>query len=132
MESLHTGIFNAWTEKSLSRLAELMPGRYAKSEMSSGFIGAIDRYVYRSPLAQAAALAASNTGTTPAGSNTTPGNGNTAPSNNGAAPGNNGATPSNNGAAPGNKGATPSNPEQTTHPALVGANDGGVKNANPH
>ena len=30
MESLHAGVFNAWTEKSLSRLAELMPGRYAK------------------------------------------------------------------------------------------------------
>ena len=67
MELLHAGVFNAWTEKSLSRLAELMPGRYAKNEMSSGFIGAIDRYVYQSPLAQAAiqAAAASNAGTTP-------------------------------------------------------------------
>jgi cellulose synthase operon protein C len=42
MELLHGGVFNAWTEKSLSRLTELMPGRYAKHEMSSGFIGAID------------------------------------------------------------------------------------------
>ena len=67
MESLHAGVFNTWTEKSLSRLAEMVPGRYAKNEMSSGFIGAIDRYVYQSPLAQAAiqAAAASNAGTTP-------------------------------------------------------------------
>jgi tetratricopeptide (TPR) repeat protein len=42
MELLHAGVFNAWTEKSLSRLTELMPGRYAKHEMSSGFIGAIE------------------------------------------------------------------------------------------
>ncbi len=30
MESLHAGVFNTWTEKSLDRLAVLMPGRYAK------------------------------------------------------------------------------------------------------
>src|SRR5258708_5568024 len=36
MELLHTGVFNSWTEKSLSRLTELMPGRYAKRETSSG------------------------------------------------------------------------------------------------
>src|SRR5258705_2758262 len=30
MELLHAGVFNPWTEKSLSRLTELMPSRYAK------------------------------------------------------------------------------------------------------
>src|SRR5213079_1763940 len=35
MELLHAGVFNPWTEKSLSRLTELMPGRYAKHETSS-------------------------------------------------------------------------------------------------
>src|SRR5262249_28931597 len=65
MEMLHAGVFNAWTEKSLSRLAEMVPGRYAKNEMSSGFIDAIDRYAYRSPLAQAASQTASNAGTAP-------------------------------------------------------------------
>jgi tetratricopeptide (TPR) repeat protein len=40
MELLHAGVFNAWTEKSLSRLTELMPGRYAKHEMSNGFLSA--------------------------------------------------------------------------------------------
>ncbi len=50
VELLHKGVFNAWIEKSLGRLAELMPGRYAKQEISIGFLGAIDRYVYRSPV----------------------------------------------------------------------------------
>src|SRR5262249_3427908 len=42
MELLHTGVFNSWTEKSLGRLTELMPGRYAKREVSSGFLAEID------------------------------------------------------------------------------------------
>jgi tetratricopeptide (TPR) repeat protein len=42
MELLHTGVFNSWTEKSLGRLTELMPGRYAKRETSSGLLDAID------------------------------------------------------------------------------------------
>src|SRR5258708_24418967 len=45
MELLHGGVFNSWTEKSLSRLTELMPGRYAKHETSSGFPGPIDTHV---------------------------------------------------------------------------------------
>src|SRR2546421_13088199 len=53
MELLHAGVFNPWTEKSLSRLTELMPGRYAKNETSSGFLGAIDTHVEGSPVAQA-------------------------------------------------------------------------------
>ena len=44
-------LYNAWIEKSLARLAQLMPGRYAKAEISSGFLGSIDRYAYRSPAA---------------------------------------------------------------------------------
>jgi len=52
---LHSGVFNTWTGKSLGRLTELMPGRYAKQEMSSGFLGTtegdwaeLDSYLYRS------------------------------------------------------------------------------------
>src|SRR5260370_9570059 len=52
MELLHAGVFNSWTEKSLSRLTELMPGRYAKRETSSGFLGAITSHVEGSPLPQ--------------------------------------------------------------------------------
>src|SRR5215475_8849047 len=42
MELLHSGVFNSWTEKSLNRLVELMPGRYAKRETSGGLLDAID------------------------------------------------------------------------------------------
>ncbi|MBF8300576.1 MAG: Tetratricopeptide domain protein [Acidobacteria bacterium] len=52
MELLHAGVFNSWTEKSLSRLTELMPGRYAKRETSSGFVGAIDSPVDETPESQ--------------------------------------------------------------------------------
>ena len=52
MELLHAGVFNSWTEKSLSRLTELMPGRYAKHETSSGFLAAIDNQVQASPAPQ--------------------------------------------------------------------------------
>ena len=49
LELLQAGVFNPWTEKSLGELAALVPGRYAKAEMSTGFLGTLDRYVYRSP-----------------------------------------------------------------------------------
>jgi len=39
MEMLHGGVYNEWTRKSLARLVVMMPGRYAKQEASSGFIG---------------------------------------------------------------------------------------------
>ena len=51
IEMLHAGVFNEWTEKSLGRLTDLMPGRYAKYEMSSNFLGVINSYVYRTPAA---------------------------------------------------------------------------------
>jgi len=46
-----SGIYNEWVEKSLERLGVLMPGRYAKHEVSSGFIGSIDSYSYQMPSA---------------------------------------------------------------------------------
>jgi tetratricopeptide (TPR) repeat protein len=49
LELIRTGIYNAWIDKSLGRLAQLSPGRYAKSEISTGFLGALDRYAYRTP-----------------------------------------------------------------------------------
>ncbi len=50
VELMRRGILNEWVEKSLTVLAELMPGRYAKYEISSGLVGTIDQYAYRSPL----------------------------------------------------------------------------------
>jgi hypothetical protein len=72
-ELITTGVYNDWTKKSLERLAVLVPGRYAKKELSSGFLPAIDVYAYRAPsaprpgaVAQAAAApAAPKDGGTP-------------------------------------------------------------------
>ena len=50
-ELLASGIFNPWVQKSLDRLAVLMPGRYAKNESSEGFVGSISYYAYRMPIA---------------------------------------------------------------------------------
>ena len=50
-ELLSVGVYNPWVQKSLDKLAVLMPGRYAKNEMSGGFVGSIDRYAYRMPIA---------------------------------------------------------------------------------
>ncbi len=50
-ELLAGGIFNPWVEKSLGKLAILMPGRYAKNEISGGYMGSIDTYAYRMPIA---------------------------------------------------------------------------------
>ncbi len=47
LDMLHAGVFNEWTEKSLGRLTELMPARYAKREMSSGLIGAVGTCVLK-------------------------------------------------------------------------------------
>jgi tetratricopeptide (TPR) repeat protein len=65
MELLHAGVLNEWTENSLGRLTELMPGRYAKHEMSSGFLGAIDSYVYGSPVSQVSGPTSGNAEATP-------------------------------------------------------------------
>jgi hypothetical protein len=131
MEMLHAGVFNEWTQKSLSKLAEMVPGRYAKNEMSSGFIGTIDRYVYQSPLAQAAiqaaAAAASNANTTATNAGATPPNGATTPSNGSTTPTNTDQTTQ---PAPGSS-TTPTKPDPATNPAPMAANQGAVKHANP-
>jgi outer membrane protein assembly factor BamD (BamD/ComL family) len=49
LELMAAGTYNLWIEKSFARLADLMPGRYAKFEASSGLIESIDTYAYRVP-----------------------------------------------------------------------------------
>ena len=44
--------FNPWIEKSLGKLAALMPERYARHEVSSDFLETIDSYAYRRPMPQ--------------------------------------------------------------------------------
>ncbi|MCD6060939.1 MAG: hypothetical protein K0S16_1250 [Moraxellaceae bacterium] len=41
------GLYNGWIDRSMARLAVLMPGRYAKFEESAGFIAAIDTTSYQ-------------------------------------------------------------------------------------
>ena len=50
LELLRAGVLGSWTDKSLARLAELMPARYARTELSGGYLGSIDTYAYRSPV----------------------------------------------------------------------------------
>ena len=52
-ELLAVGIYNSWVQNSLDKLSVLMPGRYAKDEISAGFVGSIDIYAYRMPIAPA-------------------------------------------------------------------------------
>jgi TolA-binding protein len=49
-ELLAGGIHNAWVQDSLDKLSGLMPGRYAKNEMSAGFVGSMVAYAYRMPI----------------------------------------------------------------------------------
>ncbi|MDH5454707.1 MAG: tetratricopeptide repeat protein [Gammaproteobacteria bacterium] len=55
-ELLAAGVFNPWVQKSLDRLADLMPGRYAKNESSGGFVGTVEVYAYRMPIAPEPAI----------------------------------------------------------------------------
>jgi tetratricopeptide (TPR) repeat protein len=131
MELLHAGVFNTWTEKSLGRLAELMPGRYAKNELNSGFPDAIDRYVYRPPASQIPAPTPGNA-TTPSKSDQTT---QAAPT-----PGN-ATTPAKPDQTPGksdqktHSAPTPSNTTQgksdQTMPPAPTANQGEVKHESP-
>jgi Flp pilus assembly protein TadD len=58
LELITAGVYNAWVEKSFGRLADLVPGRYAKPEESAGFLGALDVVTYQTPAAAAAFAAA--------------------------------------------------------------------------
>ena len=43
------GIHNPWVQKSLDKLVVLMPGQYARNEISSGYLESVDTYAYRMP-----------------------------------------------------------------------------------
>ena len=58
IELIRVGVFNQWVQRSLDELAELVPGRYAKQEVSGGFVNSIDQYIYRAPIAPSIAPAA--------------------------------------------------------------------------
>ncbi len=54
LELMSAGVYNRWIERSLARVAELMPGRYAKFEQSSGLVASVDRYAFEAPRRPAA------------------------------------------------------------------------------
>jgi TolA-binding protein len=58
LELMAAGLYNDWVARSLAKLAELMPGRYAKFEASSGLIDSVDSYAYRAPALPGSAPAA--------------------------------------------------------------------------
>ena len=51
LELLEAGVQSVWIEKSLARLAMLVPARYARPEGSSGFLGQAERFEYVQPAA---------------------------------------------------------------------------------
>ena len=63
LELMRRGLNNAWTQKSLDRLAALKPDTYARAEISSGYLGSLERYVYQPP---ARAVESVDTPTAPA------------------------------------------------------------------
>jgi cellulose synthase operon protein C len=64
LELMRRGLNDTWTQKSLDRLASLRPDTFARTEISSGFLGSLERYVYqpppRAPTAPATASASAN------------------------------------------------------------------------
>jgi cellulose synthase operon protein C len=49
LELMRRGFHDPWTQKSLDRLAALKPDTFARTEISSGFLGSLERYVYQPP-----------------------------------------------------------------------------------
>jgi TolA-binding protein len=49
LELMQAGVHGPWIEKSLARLAQLSPARYARTEVSSGFLDLPERYEYIQP-----------------------------------------------------------------------------------
>lgn len=52
-EMFADGIYNPWIQQSLDQLIVLMPGRYARAEISGGYLESVDSYAYRMPNAPA-------------------------------------------------------------------------------
>ena len=46
IELLNAGVYSQWIDRSLRKLGELVPGRYAKYEVSSGVVTSLMSYRY--------------------------------------------------------------------------------------
>ncbi len=49
VELLTIGVYSPWIDRSIEKLAKLLPARYAKPEQSTGYIAAINTYRYSNP-----------------------------------------------------------------------------------
>lgn len=49
VDLLKTGIYSPWIDRSIEKLAKLVPARYGKPEQSDNYITKIDTYTYSSP-----------------------------------------------------------------------------------
>jgi len=49
IELLANGIYSSWIDRSIEKLAKLLPARYAKPEENTSHITKIDNYIYSSP-----------------------------------------------------------------------------------
>jgi hypothetical protein len=46
LKLISRGVYNVWIEKSLQKLAEFMPARYAKPEETSGIVSSLETYIF--------------------------------------------------------------------------------------
>jgi len=49
IELITAGVYSSWIDRSIEKLAGLLPARYAKPEESTNYIANIDNYIYSSP-----------------------------------------------------------------------------------
>lgn len=49
IELLRVGVYSNWIDRSIDKLAKLIPARYAKPEESTSYISKIDNFIYSSP-----------------------------------------------------------------------------------
>jgi len=46
LKLISRGVYNEWIDKSLQKLAEFLPARYAKSEETSGIVSSLETYIF--------------------------------------------------------------------------------------
>jgi len=46
LKLMSRGVYNEWIDKSLQKLAELMPARYARQEESTGIVSSLETFIY--------------------------------------------------------------------------------------
>jgi len=46
LKLMSRGVYNEWIEKSLQKLAELLPARYAREEESTGIVSSLETFIY--------------------------------------------------------------------------------------